>query len=352
MMYLSCAAGFVLLFLGGEALVRGAVDIARRLGIAPLVIALTVVAFGTSAPELLVSVQAARGGNPDLALGNVVGSCIANVALILGFASLVRPLRAHKDEIRLDLYAMLGAFALLALFSRIGYIGRAAGLLMVGLLGLFIVSSYQRDRRRQARRREASADGGPDDACEVALEVLSGSSGDEELRAAALEVCEDWRVEEVREVPPTPQLPVSIVLVLAGLAGLVFGANLLVSGATRIAETFGVPDAVIGLTVVAIGTSLPELTTSVIATYHHQPDVAVGNVLGSNVFNVLAILGITAIIAPITVAPSIARADIVFMFAAGIIVTVLLLTRERIGRLAGGLLFAAYLAYVVSLFVG
>ncbi len=336
MMYASCIAGLVLLFFGGESLLRGAVDIARRLGVAPLVIALTVVAFGTSAPELLVSLQAARGGSPDLALGNVVGSCIANIALILGLAAMVRPLTAKAEEIRPDLFAMLGSFALLAVFGLIGYIGRAAGIVMVGLLVLFVLSSYRRGRQREAAARRAEAD--------LAATCEAGEETD-------TDACEPWRIEEVREVPPTPLLPISIGLVLAGFAGLVFGANWLVNGATQIAEALGVPDAVIGLTVVAIGTSLPELTTSVMATYHKQPDVAVGNVLGSNVFNVLAILGITAIVSPIVVSDTLGRVDILFLFAAGIAVTALLIRRGRVGRLAGALLFGSYVVYIASLYV-
>ncbi len=339
----------MLLFFGGESLLRGAVDIARRLGVAPLVIALTVVAFGTSAPELLVSLQAARAGNPDLALGNVVGSCIANLALILGLAALVRPLKANADEIRPDLFAMLGAFALLVVFGWLGYIGRLAGLIMVACLVLFVVSSYVRGRKREALARQAAAKA--EAACAVDPEAVSAGAKTPTGIDASGESCEPWRIEEVREVPETRHLPVSIALFAAGLAGLVLGANWLVHGATQIATTFGVPDAVIGLTVVAIGTSLPELTTSVIATYRNEPDVAIGNVLGSNVFNVFAILGITAIVSPIVVSSQLGRIDILFLFAAAIFVTVLLIRRGRVGRVAGGILFAAYLAYIVYLYI-
>ncbi len=353
-MYLSAAAGFVLLFLGGESLVRGAVGVARRFGVSPLVIGLTVVAFGTSAPELIVSLDAASSGRSDLALGNVVGSCIANIALILGLAAIVRPLRVDRADIRPDMFAMLGSFVLLAGLMRFPQIGRVAGVIMVALLVSYLVWTYRRERRAVARRREDAAesrDVPADPACELALERLA--ERDTDSRAAdALEVCEDWRVEEAREVPGSSKLARSVAFVVAGLIGLVFGADLLVDGASAIARVFGVPEAVIGLTVVAIGTSLPELTTSVVATIKRHEDVAVGNVLGSNVFNVLAILGITAIVVPVAVAGRIATFDITVLLLSATFASVLLLTRGRIGRLGGLVLFGSYVAYTAFLYLG
>jgi cation:H+ antiporter len=355
-MYLASIGGFALLFLGGESLVRGAVGIARRLRISPLVIGLTIVAFGTSAPELIVSLGAAQSGRPDLALGNVVGSCIANIALILGLSSVIRPLRVDRADIRPDLFAMLGSFALLALLTRFAVIGRAAGALMIVLLAGYLVRTYLRERsamesrQRGSRPPEDAAPPGP--ACELALDRLAEKAHSEKRAAEALEVCEDWRVEEVREVPTVSGLALSVVLIVAGLIALVWGADLLVEGASEIAKTFGVPPAVIGLTVVALGTSLPELTTSVVATLRRHGDVAIGNVLGSNVFNILAILGVTAIVAPVAVASRIASFDVLVMLVAGIIASALLLARGSIGRIGGIALFVGYLAYVAFLYLG
>jgi cation:H+ antiporter len=353
-MYLAAIAGFVLLFFGGEALVRGAVGVARRFDVSPLVIGLTVVAFGTSAPELLVSLDAAGSGRPDLALGNVVGSCIANIALILGLSSIIRPMRIDRADVRPDLLAMLGSFVLLVVLTRFGFIGRAAGLVMVALLVAYLVWTYVRERAAMGARRGLTARPDnplpPEPACELALERLAERAHSDKRAAEALDVCEDWRVEEVREVPTISRLALSVVLVVAGLIGLVWGADLLVNGASAIARSLGVSPAVIGLTVVALGTSLPELTTSVVATIDKHGDVAVGNVLGSNVFNVLAILGITAVVSPIAVASRIASVDVLVMLVAAVIASVLLLLRGSIGRLGGCVLFGGYLAYIAYLY--
>jgi cation:H+ antiporter len=337
--YAQILGGILLLFVGGEALVRGAVSIARRLGVSPLVIGLTVVALGTSAPEFVVSVNAALSGRSELAVANVVGSNIANIALILGLACVIRPIAFDREDIRPDMLAMLGAFALLVALSLLGTIGRLAGTVMVGLLLAYLARTYVRERTASAQRAAAVA-AAP--ATPPAAAAIVGEGCDL--------APQDWHEEEAGEYEPVGNLALAAVLIGGGLVALVFGADFLVKGATTVAEQLGVPATVIGLTVVALGTSLPELTTSVIASARCHADVAVGNVLGSNVFNVLLILGLTAMISPIAIPSEIARFDVWVMLAAGAVTAFLVLVRGRIGRLAGSALFVAYIAYVVFLY--
>lgn len=314
MPYLLTLGGFALLLGGGEALVRGAVAIARRFGISQLVVGLTVVAFGTSAPELVVSIGSALRGLPDIAVGNVVGSNICNIALILGVSSLIRPVRVDRDDIRPDARVMIASALVLAGLGLTGSIERWQGVLLFAALIAYVVWSY---------RRELSA-------------------GTES---------EDWHAEEAREFEaPTPPL-VAIGLVAAGVAALVVGADWLVEGATSIASALGVPDAVVGLTVVALGTSLPELATSVIAAFRGHSDVAVGNVLGSNIFNVMSILGLTSIVSPIRISERIAYVDNPVMIVATLVAAFVLMRWGRIGRPMGAVFFGAYVVYVVALYL-
>ncbi|MCB5199723.1 calcium/sodium antiporter [Loktanella sp. TSTF-M6] len=299
--YILIAAGLIGLFLGGDALVRGSVGIARRMAISPLLIGLTVVGFGTSTPELLVSVQAALGGVPDIALGNVIGSNIANILLIGGLTALVWPIRVSGATLRRDLSVMVLAAAVLLPIFLTGAVGRLSGVaLLLALVG-YLVWAYLR----------------PGDA-----------------------------VAEDHDASPSPAVLVSLGWVLVGLVALMFGARFLVDGATEIARGFGVSEAFIGLTIVAVGTSLPELATSVTAALRRQSEIAIGNIVGSNVFNVLGILGVTAIITPIPVAPRFASFDLPMMLAASVVLAVLLLTRPVIGRGVGCCLLIAYAGYV------
>ncbi len=314
MMYVMTIAGFILLFGGGEFLVRGAVAISKRLGISPLLVGMTVVAFCTSAPELLVSVRSALAGNPDIAIGNVVGSNIANIVLILGLSALIKPVAVHKGDVRTDTFMMLaGAFVVLGL-GFYGFVDRWIGIAMIAALVVYIVVQYRR-----------------------------------EIAAGAAET--DWHAEEVSEFESSMALWPAIGSVAGGLAGLVVGAELLISGATQIAAMLGVPDAVVGLTIVALGTSLPELATSVIAARRGHSDVAVGNVVGSNTFNVFAILGTTAAVSPIEISQQMARFDIPVMLGISIFAAAILLVRGRFGRLLGASMTAAYVAYVAFLYV-
>jgi len=301
--YLYLIAGLLGLFFGGEALVRGSVGIARRMAIPPLLIGLTVVGFGTSTPELLVSVDAAWRGVPDIALGNIVGSNIANILLIIGLSALVWPIRVTGATLRRDTAVMMAAaLALLPLFA-LGQMGRLSGLVLVaGLVG-YLVWAY-----RQPGEAE------PEDA----------------------------------DLPAPASTLVSALWVIGGLVLLMAGARFLVDGAVSIARGYGISEAFIGLTIVAVGTSLPELATSLIAALRRQSEIAIGNIVGSNIFNVLGILGVTALITPIPVAARFLTFDLPVMIGASLVLTALLLTRPVIGRGFGVAMLAGYAAYVVA----
>jgi len=292
--------GLVGLFLGGEALVRGAVGGARRLAIPPLLIGLTVVGFGTSTPELLVSVDAALRGVPDIAIGNIVGSNIGNILLIVGLSALIWPIRVLGGTLARDTAVMMAAAVALIPLFWLGEMGRLSGAVLVAGLAAYLVRAYRQP--------------GPD------------------------LVIHD----------PSPVMPLwrAAVWVVVGLGALMLGARLLVDGAVSIARDFGVSEAFIGLTIVAIGTSLPELATSLIAALRRQSEIAIGNIVGSNIFNVLGILGVTALIAPIPVAGRFLTFDLPVMIAASAVLTALLLLRPSIGRATGLGLLLAYAVYV------
>jgi cation:H+ antiporter len=280
--------------------VRGSVGIARRLAIPPLLIGLTVVGFGTSTPELLVSVDAALRGVPDIAIGNIVGSNIGNILLIVGLSAMVWPIRVLGGTLLRDTSVMMvAALALLPLFW-LGMIGRLSGAVLVaGLIG-YLIWAY--------------------------------------LKPGTDTVEDD----------PAPMLPLwqAALWVAVGLAALMIGARFLVDGAVNIARGYGISEAFIGLTIVAVGTSLPELATSLIAAFRRQSEIAIGNIVGSNIFNVLGILGVTAMITPIPVADRFLSFDLPVMIAASVLLTGLLLLRPSIGRLTGVALLLAYAAYV------
>ncbi|WP_142849467.1 calcium/sodium antiporter [Telmatospirillum sp. J64-1] len=313
MTYLMLVGGFVLLFVGGEALVRGAVALARRLGVSPLVIGLTIVAAGTSAPELVVSLQAALRGQPDIAVGNVVGSNIANILLILGTAGLIQSMRASPGLVYRDGGIMVGASLLLVAVALTGQVAQWQGGIMFAGLIAYIVYSYWAEKR--------------------------GTKPDFHSQEA----------EEFEAVPM--KLPVAVLVLILGLGGVMLGADWLINGAVTIARQFGVSEAVIGLTVVAIGTSLPELATSVIAAFRRHADVAIGNVIGSNIFNILGILGVTALVTPVPVNPSIVAFDIWVMLGVSVLLLPLLVTGWRLARAEAALFFVAYVAYVGWLYL-
>ncbi|MCH2273804.1 calcium/sodium antiporter [Thalassospira sp.] len=307
MEYLMLLAGLAGLFFGGEALVRGSVGIAQRLAMPPLLIGLTVVGFGTSTPELLVSVDAALRGVSDIALGNVVGSNIANILLIVGVSALVWPIRVSGDTLKRDTAVMMAAAIILVPIFAFGMMGRVAGGILFASLVAYLVFAYRQSRN--------------------APNAPLADEGDLPVPARGL-----W---------------LSLIWVIGGLVALMFGARFMVDGAVTIARTFGVSEAFIGLTVVAVGTSLPELATSLIAALRKQSEIAIGNIVGSNIFNILGILGLTAIIAPIPVASRFLTFDLPIMIAVSLVLT-LLLRRQTIGRGIGIVMLLAYAGYVFA----
>lgn len=310
--YAQVAGGFVLLLFAADYMVRGAVAIAKRLDVPPMVIGMTVVAFGTSAPELVVGLEAGLSGAPGLAIGNVIGSNTANVLLVLGAAAMVAPIVTKEGALTHDAVFLMGGSILFAFFSVQGEVGRVAGgLLVIGLIA-FIVNAYRRETV------SATPDG-------------------------------ELHVEEVEEVGSLPNnVAIEIVALLAGLGGILIGADMLVAGAIGIARDFGVSEEVIGLTVIAIGTSLPELAASVAAAYRGHADVAVGNVVGSNLFNILGIAGIVALVTPLPVSAQLAQFDIWVMLATTTLVLPMLLWGWKLIRPIGIGFLLAYGLYIAS----
>jgi cation:H+ antiporter len=322
-------AGLALLVLGGELLVRGASALARRVGISSLVVGLTVVSAATSAPELAVTVGAVLRDEPGLAVGNVVGSNIVNVLLILGLSALVVPLAVKQRLVRFDLPWMVVLSIGLLLVSLDGRIGAVDGVVLLAAVVLHTVLTVVIGRR-----------GAP-----VPAAAPSGDRG----AGGGCGGAEDAGTEEE---PPPASVPRSVLLVVLGIALLVAGATLLVEGAVSIATSLGVSSLVVGLTVVAVGTSLPELATSVIAVRRGERDLAVGNVVGSNIFNIGVVLGLPALISPggIPVSGAAVALDIPVMLAAAVALLPIAFTGFAVARWEGALfvaLYAAYTGYVV-----
>ena len=299
--------GVVFLYVGGEFLVRNAVRLAARIGVSSLVIGLTVVAFGTSAPELAATLVSAFEGVPDIAIGNVIGSNVANVGLILGLTALVYPLQATLRFIRREIPAAVAVGALLIPVMAGGVLARTEGLLLLLLLGGYLWYLFRSDEKQLV----------------------------EEIEQEAEEEAAMWRLF----------LGVGI-----GVALLVVGARLLVEGAVTIATALGVPERVIGLTLVAFGTSLPELASSLVAAVRREADLILGNIIGSNIFNVLAVLGATATIHPIPVDLAATWTDIAIMLAFSLVLLPMMTFGYKLGRRRGATLLVAYLAYIVVLF--
>lgn len=316
----SIIAGLVIVLVAGDFLVRGSVAVARSLGVPSLIIGLTVVAFGTSAPELVVSIDAAFKEAPGIAIGNVVGSNVANILLVLGASALFRPLSCATPNMGRNIAFVLTASALVVAFAWDGELGRIDGLMLAILLGVYLTYSY--------RPQEPEAQGDCDDEADKADDATE-QDGSASLASGRSLLA--WA------------------FVLLGLAGLVGGAHLLVDGSVGVARAFGVSEAVIGLTIVAIGTSLPELTTSLVAAFRGHNDLAVGNVLGSNMFNLLGILGIAALVHPMGVADSFFGLDFWIMLAAAFLVVPYRLSKRPIGRFSGLAFLIAYGAYLVFL---
>ena len=309
-------AGLALLVGGAELLVRGASRLALRFGISPLVIGLTVVAFGTSAPELAVTVQSGLAGQSGLAIGNIVGSNIFNVLLVLGVSAVITPLVVSQQLVRLDVPLMIGAALLLWVLALDGRIGLMDGLLLTAGIVAYTAFAIWQGRKE-----------GEEVKAEYAQEFGDGKS--------------TW----------LGRLPVQIALIAGGLALLVLGAHWLVTGAVAIARSIGVSEVIIGLTIVAAGTSLPELATSLMAALRGERDIAVGNVIGSCLFNLLSIAGIAALVTPggIEVAASLLRFDIPVMVAVALASLPIFVTGHLIARWEGVMFLGYYVAYVAYL---
>ncbi|MEO3428516.1 calcium/sodium antiporter [Pelagibius sp. CAU 1746] len=307
--FLQAGGGLALLFVGGEILLRGAVGLSLRFGLSPLLIGLTVVALATSMPELVVTLTAGVQGVPDIGIGNVVGSNIANILLILGLAALLCPIEREPRRILRDTGAMVAATAVFIAMACAERLGFVHGMVMLVLLILYLAYSYRVERRGY---NEASTG-----------------------------------LEAIEEAGATPKSAwVACGLVIVGVVALGGGSELLVRGSTTIARAAGVSETVIGLTLVAFGTSLPELATAIIAALRGHTEVALGNVLGSNIFNILLILGALFVITPVTVAPEILNFDIWALAAATLIAVPVMLTGRRITRVEGAIFVLLYLAFV------
>jgi cation:H+ antiporter len=313
------AIGIIVLLYGGDLLVRGATALARRIGIPALIVGLTIVAFGTSAPEMVVSAAAAIEGAPGLAIGNIVGSNIANILLVLGIPALVAPLATQVSGVRSNAAI---ALAFTALFIWMGFDGELTlneGLALAVGIGLYLVY----------------------------LAVVAGRRKDDPV------IAELTDVDHMDGLPKTGGL--IAVFMLAGLVLLPLGAHLIVTGAVDIAELFGVPEAVVGLTIVAVGTSLPELATAMVAAIRKQAEMAIGNVVGSNIFNIAAVGGITGISAtlatgaPAPVDPTFMAFDFWVMAGAMLVVTGLIFARKAVGRGLGAVFALAYISYLAAL---
>ena len=302
--------GLLLLYAGGESLVRGSSSLALRLGMTPLVVGLTVVAFGTSAPELVVSLRAALQGSGDIAVGNAVGSNILNLAVVLGLTAVVAPIRVNPQVNRLEVPLMVGASLLLVFFLRDGYLSRWEGAALLSGLLLYIAF-----RLLWVGRRSSPA-------------------------------LEDTFGETLSAVPGG--LPLAALLMVGGIGLLMGGARLLVWGAVRVAQGLGISEAVIGLTVVALGTSLPELATSLLAAFRKQSAIAVGNIIGSNLFNILGILGTASLTRPL-VARGVTPVDLWMMAGTAILAVPILRIGLRVSRIEGWLLLASYGGYLAWL---
>ncbi len=299
--------GLLLLVGGGELLVRGAVGLASVLGVSPLVIGLTVVAFGTSAPELVVSLEAVFSGHPDIVLGNVVGSNIANILLIVGAAAALKTVTISPGLVRRDGSLLLVATVGFVGVCLLGSIGRVAGGAMVLILIGYTVWSFW-----AARRRAPTADP------ETEVETQAAPAG----------------------------IMIALAITACGIGGVIGGASLLIDGAVEIARWAGLSEAVIGLTLIAFGTSLPELATAGMAALRGHSDLAVGNALGSNLFNMLAIAGVTAIVTPVPVPAELLRFDLWVMIGVTVALLVMMTTERRVSRVEGGVLMTGYAVYI------
>jgi cation:H+ antiporter len=320
---LAILAGLVLLVAGGEVLVRGASNIAAAIGMSPLVVGLTVVSFATSAPEFAVTMKSVAAGSPGLAVGNVVGSNIANILLVLGIAAIITPLAVKSRVVRFDVPVMIGLSLIVTVMAFNGVIARWQGAILVVLLAVYVIWTVRIGR--------------------------SDPEGEKE------KLDPDWIDGELRPEPvaerSTRNMLASVVMVAVGIGALVLGASVLVSGATTIASALGLSDLVIGLTIIAVGTSLPEMATSIVAALRGERDLAVGNAVGSNIFNLGAVLGFAAILSPdgIVIPEGAQNLDFLLMTGVAILLLPVVYTGYAVGRWEGILFVSYYVAYTTYL---
>ena len=307
--YLQVLAGFVLLFFSGDWLVKAGVELSRRFRVSPLVAGLTVVAFGTSAPELFVSVDAVFTDVPDISIGNIVGSNIANIALILGCVAIIFPISVRQPSVVFDWLVMMLSFLLLFLFLNNGLLQRGEGFVFFLLMVIYLFSSVIHSRRQSFRKEEVFPE-------------------------------------------PVMKLSASVLIIVLSVTGLYFGAEWLVNGASHLAIGWGVSERVVGVSVVAFGTSVPELATSLAAALKKEMDISVGNIIGSNIFNVFSILGITALLKPLEVSSRIVTFDFWWMTGIGILLMLFMIPLRKglITRFKGAVLLLVYIFYIWFLF--
>lgn len=311
------ALGLIILLLAGDVLVRGAVNLGLRLGIPTLIISLTVVAFGTSAPELLIAVKAATEGFPGIAIGNVVGSNTANILMVLGIPALIAGINSASCDSRKTYLHMIGATIVFIALCFLGPLTIWHGMILIVLLVAMLADSYRTAQRH--RRGESTA-------CETGDDLEDLEEADADMPG--------WKIGT---------------FILLGLIGLPLGADMLVDGAVDIARHFGISEATIGLTLIAFGTSLPELATTVVAALRKHSDVVMGNVIGSNLFNLLGIMGVASFFGPLAVPPGILHFDIWVMLGTSLLIIPFVFGGANITRLWGALLSATYILYIAFL---
>ncbi len=308
MMYLLLILGLATLIVGGEFLVRGAVGIAKKFQISTLVIGMTVISFGTSAPELFVSIGSAMDGNPEIAIGNVVGSNIANIALVLGITVLIFPIVVDRNSKIIDWPMMMLATILFYVFSYDLIIEMWEGAILLGILLVFTYLLIRGSRKKSKKEAEKN--------------------------------------EESAETSKSDKFGLSLVFLLMGLVGLYFGSGWLVDGAVEIAASFGMEKRIIAITVVAFGTSVPELVTSGVAAFKKETDISVGNLIGSNIFNIMAVIGITAMVKPIGVEETTMNMDMWWVIGIAVALLPLMIIGRKLNRFKGALLLGTYVLYI------
>jgi len=297
--------GLFLLLISGDFLVRGAIQLSNRIGISPLMVSLTIVAFGTSAPELIVAIKATLSGSPGLALGNVVGSNIANILLVLGLPTLIMGLKNNIADAKRSFGFMIVASVLFIVFGMSGSFSWIYGVVLLSLLAFFLFDTFRQNSKKTLNS-----------------EILESQQ----------KISHSWWT-------------ITLFLIL-GVIGLPLGADLLVTNASALAKGYGVSDAIVGLTLVAIGTSLPELATTFIAFVRKKAEVVLGNLIGSNIFNLFAIIGITSLISPVPVDPTFIKFDFWVMLAASALIAPFILLNIQFNRLSGFLFVALYISYL------